>query len=127
VGDRPLKGTRGRQHPVAQKTRLSQHHPYVSGVRIVILMAPWDPYRIPVDLALVRRTADPAYQTETALFRHMLQAFRRPAWCPELVVTADAAYEAAGQRCPGSPTVGQDMASMGQSSVMAFSYLSPLS
>jgi hypothetical protein len=92
VGDSTLKGKRGPKHPVAQKTRLSQHHPYIFGFRIVILMAPWDTSRIPVDFALVRRTDDPAYQTENALFRHMRQAFRRPAWCQELVVTAEAAY-----------------------------------
>jgi len=55
-------------------------------------MAQWDTYRIPVDFALLRRTDDPAYEPENALFRHMLQAFRRPVWCQELVVTADAAY-----------------------------------
>jgi hypothetical protein len=92
VGDRTLKGKRGRTHPVAQKTRLSQHHPYVFGFRIVLLMVPWDVYRIPVDFALVRRTADPTYQPENARFRQMLQEFRRPAWCQEVVVTADAAY-----------------------------------
>jgi hypothetical protein len=92
VGDSTLKGKRGPKHPVAQKTRLSQHHPSVFGFRIVLLMAPWDIYRIPVDVALVRRTDDPAYQPENALFRQMLQAFRRPGWCQELVGTADAAY-----------------------------------
>jgi Transposase DDE domain len=92
VGDSTLKGKRGRKHPVAQKTRPSQHHPYVFGFRIVLLMAQWDVYRIPVDFALVRRTADPAYQPENALFRQMLPEFRRPAWCQEVVVTADAAY-----------------------------------
>jgi Recombinase len=75
------KGKRGPKHPVAQKTRLSQHHPYVFGFRIVLLMVQWDVYRIPVDFALVRRTADSAYQPESALFRQMLPAFRRPAWC----------------------------------------------
>jgi hypothetical protein len=92
VGDSTLKGKRGPKHPVAQKTRLSQHHPYVFGFRIVLLMVQWDTYHIPIDCALVRRTDDPAYQPEKALFRHMLRAFRRPAWCQKLVVTADAAY-----------------------------------
>jgi hypothetical protein len=92
VGDSTLKGKRGSQHPVAHKTRLSQYHPSVFGFRIVVLMAQWDVYRIPVDFALVRRTDDPDYQPENALFRQMLQEFRRPAWCQELVVTADAAY-----------------------------------
>lgn len=91
VGDSTLKGKRGPKHPVAQKTRLSQHHPSGFGCRLVLLMAQWDAYRIPVDVALLRRTDDPAYQPENALFRQMLQAFRRPGWCQALVVTADAA------------------------------------
>jgi hypothetical protein len=65
----PLKGKHGQKHPLAQKTRLPRHHPYVFDVRIVLLMAQWDVYRLPVDFALVRR----------------------PAWCQEVVVTADAA------------------------------------
>jgi hypothetical protein len=96
VGDRTLKGKRGPKHPVAQKIRLSHSHPYVFGFRIVLRMAQWDTFRIPVDFALVRRTEDPAYQNENALFRYMLKAFRRPAWCQELVVTADAAYASRG-------------------------------
>ena len=52
----------------------------------------WDIYRIPVDFALVRRTDDPEYQPENALFRQMLQDFRRLTWCQEVVVTTDAAY-----------------------------------
>jgi hypothetical protein len=92
VGDSTLKGKRGLKHPVAHKTRLSPYHPSVFGFRIVVLMAQWDVSRIPVDFALIRRKGDPHYQTENALFRQMLQEFRRPAWCQEVVVTADAAY-----------------------------------
>jgi hypothetical protein len=92
VGDSTLKGKQGPKHPVAQKTRLSQHHPYVFGFRIALLMAQWDNYRIPVDVALLRRKDDPDYQPENALFRQMLQDFRRPVWCQEVVVTAVAAY-----------------------------------
>jgi Transposase DDE domain len=92
VGDSTLKPQRGQKHPVAQQTRLSQHHPYVFGFRIVVLMAHWGVYRIPVDFALVRRKGTPGYQPENALFREMLQGFRPPAWCQEVVVVADAAY-----------------------------------
>jgi Transposase DDE domain len=92
VGDSTLKPKRGQKHPVAQQTRLSQHHPYVFGFRIVVLMAHWGVYRIPVDFALVRRKGTPGYQPEKALFREMLQGFRPPAWCQEVVVVADAAY-----------------------------------
>ncbi len=38
-----------------------------------------------------RRTDDPAYQPEHALLRQRRPDFRRPAWCQEIVVTADAA------------------------------------
>ncbi len=92
VVDSTLKGKRGLKHPVAQNTRLSQHHPYVFGFRIVLLMAQWGVYRIPVDFALIRRKGDPAYRPENALFREMLAAFRPPAWCQEVIVVADAAY-----------------------------------
>jgi hypothetical protein len=92
VGDSTLKGKRGQKHPGAQKTRLSQYHPYVFGFRIVLLMAQWDTHRIPVDFALVRRADEPNYLPENALLRQMLHEFRRPAWCQEVVVTADGAY-----------------------------------
>jgi hypothetical protein len=92
VGDSTLKGQRGSKPPLAHKTRLRQYHPSVFGFRIVVLMAQWDVYRIPVDVALIRRTDDPDSQTEHARFRQMLQEFRRPPWCQESIVTADAAY-----------------------------------
>jgi Transposase DDE domain len=91
VGDSTLKGKRGPTHPVAQNTRLSRYHPYVFGCRMVLLMAPWDVYRLPVDFALIRRKDAPDDQTEHALCRRRLQEFRRPSWCQEGVVVADAA------------------------------------
>jgi hypothetical protein len=45
-----------------------------------------------VVFTLVWRIDEADYQPENALFRHMLQDFRRPAWCQELVITADTAY-----------------------------------
>jgi hypothetical protein len=92
VGDSTLKGKRGPKHPLAHNTRLSPYHPYVFGFRIVLLMAQWDVYRIPLDFALRRRKDDPHYQPENALCRQMRQDFQQPAWCQEIVVTADAAY-----------------------------------
>jgi hypothetical protein len=56
VGDSTLKGKRGAKHPVGHKTRLGQYHPHVFGFRIIVLMAQWDVHRIPVDIALIRRT-----------------------------------------------------------------------
>jgi len=64
---------------VAHNTRLSQYHPSVFGFRIVMLMAQWDVYRIPLDFALVRRKDDPHDQPEHARFRQRRQDFQRPA------------------------------------------------
>jgi Transposase DDE domain len=61
-------------------------------------MAPWDVYRIPVDCALIRRKDASHDQTEHARFRQRLQACRRPAWCQQVVVTADAAYTSRAHR-----------------------------
>lgn len=91
VGDSTLQGTRGSTPPVAQNTRLHRYHPSVFGCRIVLLMAPWDVYRLPVDVALVSRTGTSGDHTETALCRQMRQTFRPPAWCQEGIVVADAA------------------------------------
>jgi hypothetical protein len=92
VGDSMLKRKRGSKHPVGHKTRLSQYYPDVFGFRIVELIAQGDAYQIPVDFAIVQCTDNPDYQPENALFRQMLQDFQHPAWCQELVVTADATY-----------------------------------
>jgi Transposase DDE domain len=96
VGDSPLKGTRGPKPPVAHNTRLSQYHPDVFGLRMVIVMAQGDVDRLPLDVARLRRKADPQYQPEQALLRQMRPDFQRPAWCQEVVVTADAAYASRG-------------------------------
>jgi hypothetical protein len=98
VGDSTLKGKRGAKPPVAHKTRLSQHHPYVFGFRLVVVMAQWNVYRIPVDFALVRRTGTPGSQPKNVLFRQMLRDFRPPVWCREVVVVADAAYASRANR-----------------------------
>ena len=92
VADSTLQEKRGAKHPVAHTTRLSQHHPSVFGFRLVVLMAQWHVYRIPVDCTLVRRKGTPDYQPENTLFRQMLRDFRAPGWCREVIVVADAAY-----------------------------------
>jgi hypothetical protein len=91
LGDSTLKGKRGAKHPVAQKTRRRPLHPSGFGFRIVLLVAQWGVYRIPVDFALLRRKDAADYQTETALLRQMRRDFRPPGWCQEVGVVAAAA------------------------------------
>jgi hypothetical protein len=91
VGDRTLKGARGRTPPVAQQPRRSQHQPDVCGVRLVRLLAPGDVSRLPGAGALVRRTPAPADQPANARCRQLRPECRRPAWGQGGVVTAEAA------------------------------------
>jgi hypothetical protein len=79
---------------VAHQTRLSQDLPSVFVFRRVILMAPWDVYRIPLDCVLLRLKDALHYPPENALFRQLRPDFRRPARCQKVGVTAAAAYAA---------------------------------
>ena len=73
-----LKGKRDLKHPVAQNTRLRQHHMYVFGFRLVILMAHWGVDRISVDFALLRCRDDPTYQPKIPCFAPSWKPFSRP-------------------------------------------------
>lgn len=92
IGDSSEKLKRGKKHPVAQKGRKSNKHPYFFGIRFVILMAAWDVYRIPVGFRLILPKTHPDYQTENALFRQMVVQFIPPAWAKRVIVQGDAAY-----------------------------------
>jgi hypothetical protein len=61
-------------------------------------MAQGDVDRLPVDFARLRRQDEPPDQPANALVRQRLQDCQRPAWCQEVVVTADAAYASRGHR-----------------------------
>jgi hypothetical protein len=92
VVDSTLKGKRTKHNPLAKKARLTEYAPYTFGLHVVILIAQWDVYRIPLAFRLVKPKGSPGYQSENALFRQMLQEVVLPAWCKQVVVVADAAY-----------------------------------
>ena len=92
VVDSTLKGKRTKQNPLAKKTRLNDYAPFTFGLHVVILLAHWDVYRIPLAFRLVKPKGSPGYQSENALFRAMLQDVVLPAWVKQVVVVADAAY-----------------------------------
>jgi hypothetical protein len=92
VVDSTLKGKRGKKNPLAKKGRLNEYAPFTFGLQVVILIAQWDVYRIPLAFRLVKPKGSPGYQSENALFREMLGEVLLPAWCKKVVVVADAAY-----------------------------------
>jgi Transposase DDE domain len=92
VVDSTLKGKRSKKNPLAKKGRLNEYAPYTFGLHVVILIAQWDVYRVPLAFRLVKPKGSKGYQSENALFREMLQEVILPAWCKIVVVVADAAY-----------------------------------
>jgi hypothetical protein len=92
VVDSTLKGKRTKQNPLVKKSRLNDYAPYTFGLQVVILLAQWDVYRVPLAFRLVKPKGSKSYQSENALFREMLQEVVLPAWVKRVVVVADAAY-----------------------------------
>ena len=92
VVDSTLKGKRGKKNPLAKKGRLNEYTPFTFGLHVVLLIAQWDVYRVPLAFRLVKPKGSAGYQAANALFREMLQEVVVPAWCKRVVVVADAAY-----------------------------------
>jgi hypothetical protein len=91
MGDTTHKPKRGRQHPLGHVTRQSESSPYTCGFDMVVLVASWERFRLPVAIAPI----DPTRKGhQNILFRQMLKDFEPPAWVREVVVVADAGYPA---------------------------------
>lgn len=92
VVDSTLKGKRGKKNPLAKKGRLNEYAPFTFGLHVVIVIAQWDVYRIPLAFRLVKPKESQAYQSEQALVREMLAEVMLPVWGKKVVVVAAAAY-----------------------------------
>ena len=70
VGDVTLKGKRGEKHPLGRKCRVNEYARFCFGFELVILIASWDHYRVPVAVAVI----DPQRKGhQNILFRRMLR------------------------------------------------------
>jgi len=90
-GDGSHADKRGPKHPVAQKGRISQQHPWLFGLRFVLVMAAWNGYRVPVSFRLILPKRHAHYRSENALFRERVDAFVPPRWAKLVMVGGDAA------------------------------------
>jgi hypothetical protein len=89
--DKTRKDKCGRQHPLGLVTRDSKHSPYCFGFEMVVLIASWDRYRIPIDLKVM----DPKIKGhQNILFRQMLETVHLPSWVRQVVVSGDAGFAA---------------------------------
>jgi Transposase DDE domain len=81
----------GQRQPLARKTRTNCFAPYLCGQSLVLLIAQWGRFRVPVAAAVI----DPKVKGhQNLLFRQMLAEFVPPSWAAEVVVEADAAFAA---------------------------------
>jgi hypothetical protein len=91
IGDSTVKEKRGRKHPLGHTTRHNEAAPYTFGFAMVLLMASWGRFRVPLALAPI----DPQCRGhQNTLFRQMLQDFVPPAWARKVIVVADAGFAA---------------------------------
>ena len=82
---------RGPKPPVAQQGRLSQHPPWVLGLRGVLLLAAWDGYRLPVGFRRMRPPRHAGSRRATALLRDMVEACVPPRWAQLVLGGGEAA------------------------------------
>ena len=91
IGDTTHKPKRGQKHPLGHVTRQSKSSPHFFGFGMVVLVASWDGFRIPIQIA----TIDPERKGhQNILFRQMLRDFQAPSWVRDIVVLGDAGYPA---------------------------------
>jgi hypothetical protein len=89
--DKTRKDKRGRKHPLGLVTRESKHSPYHFGFELVLLIASWDRFRIPICLAVM----DPKIKGhQNILFRQMLETIHLPFWVRRVIVSGDAGFAA---------------------------------
>ena len=92
IGDGTYKDKTAQKHPLVKKGRLTSYGPYLFGLQIVVLMLDWGPYRLPIDMEIVRPKGQPDHHSPNALFRQMLRRFQSPLWAQRVIVLADAKF-----------------------------------
>jgi Transposase DDE domain len=91
TGDTTINEKTGEQQPLARQTRTNQFAPYVFGQSLVLLIAQWGRFRVPVAAAVI----NPQIKGhQNLLFRQLLEQFVVPSWAVEVVVEADAGLAA---------------------------------
>jgi hypothetical protein len=89
--DTTRKDKRGRKHPVGLVRRERAHAPSAFGFEMVLLIASWHHYRIPLRMAVM----DPQVKGhQHILFRHLLEMVPLPSWVRQVIVTGDAGFAA---------------------------------
>jgi hypothetical protein len=95
IPDTTRKEKTGDQQPLAYTTKTGKFEPYLFGHTVLLLIAQWGTFRIPVAV----RVLDPKIRGhQNLLVREMLLKFKPPAWCQRVIVEADAGLAAKKRR-----------------------------
>lgn len=91
IPDTTRKEKTGEKQPLAYTTKTGKFEPYLFGHSVLLLIAQWGGFRIPVAV----RVIDPSIKGhQNLLVREMLRNFKRPSWCQMVMVEADAGFAA---------------------------------
>jgi hypothetical protein len=90
-GDGSHADKRGTKNPVGQKGRRSQPHPWLFGLRFVLLMAAGDGYRLPVGFRRILPKRHAGSRSAHALVRELVGACVPPSWATLVSVGGEAA------------------------------------
>lgn len=89
--DTTRKEKTGEKQPLAYTTRTGKFEPYRFGHSVVLLLASWGGFRVPVAV----RVLNPRMRGhQNLLAREMLRKVKLPAWCQQVIVEADAGFAA---------------------------------
>jgi Transposase DDE domain len=89
IGDKTISGKSGEKQPLASYTRMNEYQRFVFGISLVLLIAQWGSFRIPVAAAVL----DPKKRGDQNIqFRRMLRQFQAPTWARSVVVISDAGF-----------------------------------
>jgi len=91
IFDTTRKEKTGEQQPLAYTTKTGKFEPYLFGHTVLLLIAQWGGFRIPV---AVRVLSPQIKGHQNRLVREMLLKFKLPAWCQLVIVEADAGFAA---------------------------------
>jgi Transposase DDE domain len=89
IGDRTISGKTGEKQPLAAYTRMNNYQQFTFGISLVLLIAQWGRFRIPLAAAVL----DPKKKGDQNIqFRQMLRRFEVPSWASQVIVLADAGF-----------------------------------
>ncbi len=91
IFDTTRKEKTGEKQPLAFTTKMGKFEPYVFGHSVLLLIAQWGGFRIP----LAVRVLNPKIKGhQNILTREILQKFKPPVWSQQVIVEADAGFAA---------------------------------